>query len=157
MWKKSFSRRMFLKSTAATVVAASSGDAFSFGNWLKKVEAAEVRTVPSICGACSSMCGMWVHVKNGRIWKVTGQKDHPASKGKLCARGQASVFWAYNKDRITHPMRRTKDNWFEPITWDEAYTEISTKLKKVLDTHGPLPVFYSQNAKPTSKFYMKRF
>lgn len=157
MWKKTFSRRMFLKATAATGVAVSSLDTFSFSDWLKKAEAAEVKSVPSLCGGCSAWCGMWIHVKNGRIWKVSGQKDHPSSKGRLCARGHASVFWAYNKDRITHPMRRTKDNWFEPITWEEAYSEIGAKLKKVLETHGPQTVFYSQNAKPTSRFYMNRF
>lgn len=157
MFEKGFSRRTFLKTTAATVVATAGADVFSFGNWLKKAEAAEIQVIPSLCGGCSAWCGMWIHVKNGRVWKVTGQKDHPASKGKLCARGNASVFWAYNKDRITHPMRRTKDNWFEPITWEEAYSDIAAKLKQVLAEHGPQKVFYSQNAKPTSSFYMKRF
>ena len=157
MLEKSFSRRMFLKTSAATVAVAGSMETFSFGDWLKKSEAAEVTTVASICGGCSAWCGMWIHVKNGRIWKVSGQKDNPTSKGKLCARGHASAFWAYTKDRITSPMRRTKDNWFEPVTWEQAYAEIGVKLKKVLAEHGPQTVFFSQNAKPTSRFYMQRF
>lgn len=157
MLNQSFTRRTFLKTSTATVAAAGCLEAFSFGDWLKKAEAAEVKIVPSLCGGCSAWCGMWIHVKNGRIWKVSGQKDNPASRGKLCARGHASVFWAYNKDRITHPMRRTKDNWFEPITWEEANAEIAAKLKKVVATHGPQTVFYSQNAKPTSRYYMQRF
>lgn len=157
MLKKSFSRRTFLQTAAVTAAATRSMEDFSFGDWLKKAEAAEVTVVPSLCGGCSAWCGMWIHVKNGRIWKVTGQKDNPASRGRLCARGHASPFWAYNKDRITHPMRRVRDNWFEPVTWEEAYTEIAAKLKKVLADHGPQTVFYSQNPKPTSRFYMQRF
>lgn len=157
MMTTKFTRRTFLKASAATAAIAAGGDALSFGDWQKKAEAAEVSVIPSLCGGCSAWCGMWIHVKNGRVWKVTGQKDHPASRGRLCARGHASPFWAYNKDRITHPMRRTRDNWFEPITWDEAFSEIAAKLKKVLAEHGPQPVFYSQNPKPTSRFYMARF
>lgn len=157
MWKKNFSRRSFLKATAAALTAAGAADGFSFGSWVKKAEAAEVKVVPSLCGSCSAWCGMWIHVKNGRIWKVTGQKDHPASRGRLCARGHAGIFWAYNKDRITHPMKRIADNWYEPVTWEEAYSEIAVKLKKVLADHGPQTVFFSQNPKPTSNFYMARF
>lgn len=96
MFEKSFSRRTFLKATAVAATAGGGMGAFSFGDWLKKAEAAEVKVVPSLCGSCSAWCGMWIHVKNGRVWKVTGQKDHPASRGRLCARGHAGVFWAYN-------------------------------------------------------------
>ena len=157
MWKEKFSRRRFLQSTVAVGTAMVAGDFLSFGSWRKVAEAAEIIKIPSLCGACSAWCGMWIHVKNGRIWKVTGQKDHPTSRGKLCARGHAGVTWAYTQDRITQPMKRVGDNEFIPITWDQAYFEISEKLKTVLIEHGPQKVFYSQNAKPTSRFYMKRF
>ena len=91
VFEKSFSRRSFLKATTATLAVAGSTEAFSFGQWQKKAEAAEVKIVPSLCGSCSAECGMWVHVKNGRVWKATGQKDHPSSRGKLCARGHAAL------------------------------------------------------------------
>ena len=155
MLAKPFSRRTFLKATGAAL-AVTTGDIFAFDSWLAKATAAEVTKVPSLCGACSAWCGMWIHVKNGRIWKATGQTQHPASKGKLCARGHAGIMWAYNKDRITHPMKRVGDS-FEPVSWDEAYGEIAAKLQKVLAEHGPEKVFYSQNAKPTSRYYMQRF
>ncbi|MCX7781268.1 MAG: molybdopterin-dependent oxidoreductase, partial [Negativicutes bacterium] len=157
MWKKSFSRRTFLKATAATVAAASAADALSFGDWLKKAEAAEVKVVPSLCGSCSAECGMWVHVKNGRVWKATGQKDHPSSRGKLCARGHAALSIPYHKDRITHPMKRLGENHYVPITWEEAYAEISAKLKEMLAKYGPEPMAYIENPRPTASFYGKRF
>jgi len=156
MLAKPFSRRTFLKATGVTL-AAGAGDIFAFNDWLAKANAAEVSKIPSICGTCSAWCGMWIYVKNGRIWKATGQKQHPASKGKLCARGHGGIMWAYNKDRITHPMKRMGDNWFEPISWEDAYSEIAAKLQKVLTDYGPQTVFYSQNAKPTSRYYMQRF
>jgi len=154
MLRKQFSRRTFLKAAAVTAV---SSDLFSFGTWSKQAEAAEVTVIPSICGACSAWCGMWIHVKNGRIWKVTGQKDHPSSRGRLCARGHAGAMWPYSKDRITHPMKRMGENWFEPISWEQAYSEIAVKLRAVIEKYGPGTVFYSENPKPTSRFYMPRF
>lgn len=157
MFEKSFSRRTFLKATAAAAAAGGVADAFSFGDWLKKAEAAEVKVVPSLCGSCSAECGMWIHVKNGRVWKATGQKDHPSSRGKLCARGHAALSVPYHKDRITHPMKRLGENHYIPITWDQAYSEISAKLKDLLDKYGPEPMAYIENPRPTASFYGKRF
>ena len=148
----SFSRRKFLKATAATVAVTGSTELFSFGKWQQKAEASEVTIVPSLCGSCSAECGMWVHVKNGRVWKATGQKDHPSSRGKLCARGHAALSVPYHKDRITHPMKRIGENEYVPLSWEEAYTEISAKLKDLLAKHGPEPMAYIENPRPTGSF-----
>lgn len=156
MWANKFPRRTFLKATAATAAAVGAGDVFSIGEWMKQASAAPVTKIPSLCETCSAACGMWVHVKNGRIWKVTGQKDHGQSKGKLCARGHAGIAQAYHKDRITHPMKRIGENNFVPVTWEQAYSEIATKLKKVLKEHGPDKVFFSHNPRPTNAFYWPR-
>jgi thiosulfate reductase/polysulfide reductase chain A len=91
MWVRKIPRRTFLKATAATAAAVGAGDVLSFGDWLRKADAAPVTKIPSLCETCSAACGMWVHVKNGRIWKVTGQKDHSQSRGQLCARGHAGI------------------------------------------------------------------
>lgn len=157
MFETNFSRRTFLKATAAAAAAGGAMDAFSFGDWLKKAEAAEIKVVPSLCGSCSAECGMWIHVKNGRVWKATGQKDHPSSRGKLCARGHAALSVPYHKDRITHPMKRLGENHYMPITWEQAYSEISAKLKNLLAKHGPEPMAYIENPRPTASFYAKRF
>ena len=156
VFEKSFTRRNFLKATTATLVVAGSTEAFSFAQWQKKAEAAEVKIVPSLCGSCSAECGMWVHVKNGRVWKATGQKDHPSSRGKLCARGHAALSVPYHKDRITHPMKRLGDNNYVPVSWEEAYGEISAKLKDLLAKYGPQPMAYIENPRPTGSFYGRR-
>lgn len=156
MWARKFPRRTFLKATAAAATAAGAGDVLSFGDWLQKVSAAPVTKIPSLCETCSAACGLWVHVKNGRIWKVTGQKDHSQSRGQLCARGHAGIALAYHKDRITYPMKRLGDNDFVPVTWEQAYGEIAAKLKAVLEEHGPDKVFFSHNPRPTNSFYWPR-
>lgn len=155
--KATFSRRTFLKAAAGATAAVGVSNIISFGDWLPKAEAAEIVKKPTICGSCSQSCGMLVYVKNGRVWKARGLKDEPSSKGRLCARGHAVIKIAYHKDRITHPMKRLGENNYVPITWDEAYGEISAKLKDLLAKYGPEPMVYTENPKPTSSFYWKRF
>ena len=155
--KANFSRRTFLKAAAGATAAAGVSNIISFGDWLPVAEAAEVVKKASICGSCSQLCGMWIYVKNGRIWKAEGNKDEPSSRGRLCARGHAVIKIAYHKDRVTHPMKRLGENNYVPISWDQAYGEISTKLKGLLAAHGPENMVYTESPKPTSSFYWKRF
>ena len=46
-------------------------------------------TVNALCNGCGNKCGMTVYVKDGRLWKFEGRKDHPYVKGAPCGRGQA--------------------------------------------------------------------
>ena len=40
----------------------------------QSVQDAEVTRVPSLCNGYFSYCGVWVYVKNGRLWKVKATK-----------------------------------------------------------------------------------
>src|SRR5438105_6473418 len=76
----------------------------------------------SVCQECEAGCGVIVRVREGRAKKVEGNPRHPVNRGKLCARGQASLQGLYNPDRITGPLRRngTRGNGrFDPVTWQE--------------------------------------
>jgi anaerobic selenocysteine-containing dehydrogenase len=88
----------------------------------------------SLCTQCSAGCGVLVKVMDGRAKKVEGNPLHPVSGGKLCVRGQSGVQTLYNPDRITGPLKRKGargSNSFEPISWDEAISEVSGKLKEL--------------------------
>ena len=84
----------------------------------------------STCGECSSGCGVHVRVREGRALKVEGNPDSPINRGKLCARGQASLQGLYNPDRVRAPMARTSDGW-EEITWDDAIARVVSQLASV--------------------------
>jgi len=74
---------------------------------------------------------------DGRAKKVEGNPLHPVSKGKLCARGQASLQALYNPDRIKAPMKRTGPRGsissFKEISWDEAIKNLADNLKALSD------------------------
>lgn len=156
MFKKGISRRSFIKTGIAAGTILTVGSWLSFEDWLQASEQAEIKVTPSLCNACSSRCGVFVHVKNGRLWKVSGNPDHPRSRGRICARAHGYTESIYSPDRITQPLKR-KDDEFVPITWEEAYKEIASKLKKIISDHGTESVFYMENPKESGKFYGWRF
>ena len=84
------------------------------------------------CAQCNNAEGIIVRIIEGRAIKIEGNPDHPVSKGKTSVRSQAGLQVLYNPDRLTGPMKKTgaRDSGeFEPITWDEALSEVQERLK----------------------------
>jgi len=97
------------------------------------------RIVRTVCGACHSECGVLVHVKNGRAFKIEGDPNHPVSKGFCCVKGRAQHQMVHHPNRLTHPMRRIGERGagkWENISWDEALDGIAEKLTQLKDRHG---------------------
>ncbi|HJF62669.1 MAG TPA: molybdopterin-dependent oxidoreductase [Gordonibacter urolithinfaciens] len=85
-------------------------------------------------------CGLQVHVKDGKVVKVEGDPEHPITKGSLCTRCLALPEYIYHPDRITHPLKRAredrgKDKW-EQCTWDEATDLIADNAKRITEQYG---------------------
>ena len=53
---------------------------------------------------CQNFCGIDTHVKNGKLTKVFGMKEHPTHT--ICVKAQALAEILYSPERITNPMRR---------------------------------------------------
>ena len=101
----------------------------------------------SACRMCHGGCGVFVHVQEGKVVKIEGNPDSPASRGRICPKGMASIDHLYHPDRITHPMKRIgergKGKW-ERITWDEAYGILTTKIKALRNRYGPETIAIGQ-------------
>src|ERR1017187_124238 len=99
---------------------------------------------PGVCRMCSAGCGIQVRVmegeaevvrnaqfgmvKMGLAKKLSGNPEHPVSRGKLCVRGEAGLQVTYNPDRIQHPLKRAGQRGsgqFTQVSWDEALRVIS--------------------------------
>src|SRR5262245_29385763 len=82
----------------------------------------------STCQECSAGCGLHVRTREGRPVKLEGNPEHPINRGRLCARGQASIGRSYHPDRFRGPMRRGPDGELRQVSWEEAQALLVEKL-----------------------------
>ncbi len=100
----------------------------------------ERKAIPSACWQCVSRCPIIAYVEDGRLVKIEGQPASIRTAGKICAKSQAGVNQVYDPDRILFPLRRVGprgDGKWKRVSWDEALTEISGRLKKLRDDGAP--------------------
>ncbi|HEV2961933.1 MAG TPA: molybdopterin-dependent oxidoreductase [Candidatus Angelobacter sp.] len=102
---------------------------------------------------CPDACGVLITVEDGRATRIQGDPTHPTTRGFLCAKVTKYLDRVYSPDRVLYPMRRTKPKGpskgdaagFTRISWEEAFDEITTRLKGIADEFGPesiLPYSY---------------
>ncbi len=75
------------------------------------------------CYMCACRCGIDVHLKDGKVRYIEGNRDHPVNKGILCGKGSAGIMQHYSPARLSAPMKRVGprgSGQFEEISWDEA-------------------------------------
>ncbi len=102
----------------------------------------QVRTV---CPYCGVGCGMVLHVAEGRVVRVSGDKDHPANFGSLCTKGSTVHQTIHTADRLTHAQVRRVDGWnapgrggsFERVPLDVALGTVADRFRAIIDEHGP--------------------
>src|SRR5436190_12727430 len=81
------------------------------------------RITRTTCYMCACRCGIKVHLKDGRIRYIEGNRDHPVNKGVLCGKGSAGLMNHYSPARLTSPLQRVGPRGsgeFKEISWDEA-------------------------------------
>src|ERR1051325_5503429 len=54
---------------------------------LSEPSADQIKT--TTCYMCACRCGIRVHLKDGRVRYIDGNRDHPVNKGVLCGKGRA--------------------------------------------------------------------
>jgi anaerobic selenocysteine-containing dehydrogenase len=91
---------------------------------------------PTFCRICEPLCGMIATVDDGRLVSLRPDKDHPLSAGFACQKGIAFAEVVNDPDRVTTPLRRTAQGGFEPVTWDEAMTDIANRLTDIHRRHA---------------------
>ena len=77
------------------------------------------------CYMCACRCGINVHMKEGKVAYIEGNKDHPVNKGVLCAKGSAGIMQVNAPSRLKSPLKRVGSRGsgeFEEISWEEALT-----------------------------------
>ncbi len=89
---------------------------------------------------CPDCCSLLSQVEAGRLIKVSGNPEHPVTRGFICRKFAASPTRVYARDRVRHPMKRIGhkgEGRFQQISWDEAMEIISRRWKGILQQAGP--------------------
>jgi len=112
--------------------------------------------IPTVCHMCGGSCGILARVIDGKVVKIEPNnyspinfsnnsedffKNHLKEGAVICPKGNAGIATLYDPDRVKTPLKRTNTNKgigvdpkFVPITWDEAYNEIVSGLKRLRDS-----------------------
>ncbi len=87
------------------------------------------------CNLCEAMCGLEIELQGEEILAIRGDKADPFSRGHICPKATALADIYHDPDRLRQPVRRTAAGW-EPISWDEAFDEVVSNIKRIQAEHG---------------------
>jgi anaerobic selenocysteine-containing dehydrogenase len=88
---------------------------------------------------CPDTCAWDVTVRDGVAEKLVGVKEHPFTRGGLCAKVSHYLERTYSDDRLLHPLVRTGPKGsgeFARVSWDEALHRIAARLQSIVAEHG---------------------
>ena len=93
------------------------------------------------CYMCACRCGVDVHLRDGRVRYLQGNRSHPVNRGVLCAKGSAGMLHLLSPARLRAPLRRKAgsprgEGGLEEIGWDEALA-LATKWLGDIRQHDP--------------------
>jgi len=87
------------------------------------------------CPLCEAMCGLKVHVRDGRVTRIRANEDDVWSRGYLCHKGTTLGELHHDPDRLRAPVVKRRGTFVE-VGWDEALAVAEEKLRRVIDAHG---------------------
>ena len=153
------SRRKFLALFAASAAFAAAGcsdyrDKGAIVPYNKKPE--EITPgVPnryaSTCTLCPNACGILIKTREGRPIKVDGNPDHPISKGKICAKGQAGILNLYDPERIREPKFNTGGGNMTATSREAVDEKIVSELKNLSSNGKEIAIITHSVISPTQK------
>jgi NADH dehydrogenase/NADH:ubiquinone oxidoreductase subunit G len=95
----------------------------------------EYERVNSACLLCGNGCDIIVSTKDGEVVKINAGAPDGSYERYICALGRFGFDSLKSETRVTSPMKRV-DNELKEITWNEAISIVSGKLKEAGESVG---------------------
>ena len=106
----------------------------------------ELERVETVCPFCGCCCRITLHIKGGRIVRVSG-----GYRGfRLCVKGRFGTAFVHRDDRLAVPLIR-EGNGFREASWDEALELVAEKLRAIKGKYGPDAIAGLSSAKCTNE------
>ena len=117
----------------------------------------ELKQVRSTCPYCGVGCQIDLHVKEGRIVKVTGADAIP-NRGRLCVKGRFGWHFVHHPERLKTPLIR-ENGQLRKATWEEALDLVARRLREIKEEHGPEKIGGWCSARVTNEenYLMQKF
>ncbi len=111
----------------------------------------DMKKVRTTCGYCGVGCQMDLNVHDGKVVKVTGNREYGSpNQGSLCVKGRFGMEFIGHPSRLEKPLIK-KNGEFQEATWDEAYDFIAKKFEAVKKKNGPDSVAGLSSARCTNE------
>ncbi len=82
------------------------------------------------------MCGLEIEADDGEVLSIRGDARDPLSQGHICPKGVALRDLHTDPDRLRYPLRRERRGRFARVSWEDAFSEIATRLHEIQAAHG---------------------
>jgi predicted molibdopterin-dependent oxidoreductase YjgC len=110
----------------------------------------ETKKVRTTCSYCGVGCQMHLHVKQGKVVKVTGVEETAPNYGSLCVKGRFGYDFIGSEERLTTPLIKENGN-FRKASWDEALSFTAEKLGSIKRKNGPDAIGVLTSARVTNE------
>jgi predicted molibdopterin-dependent oxidoreductase YjgC len=95
----------------------------------------ETQKVRTTCSYCGVGCQIYLHVKDGKVLKVTGVEEFGPNYGSLCVKGRFGFDFVNSPERLTTPLIRENGQHRE-ASWDEALDLVAAKFNSIKAEYG---------------------
>lgn len=114
--------------------------------WPRRVEKRYL-LVPTTCFNCEAACGLVAFVERDtlKVRRFEGNPLHPASRGRNCAKGPATINQVQDPERILYPLRRKGPRGggqWQKVSWDEVLDELAARLRQAFQEDRHDEVMY---------------
>jgi sulfite dehydrogenase (quinone) subunit SoeA len=86
------------------------------------------------CYMCACRCGIKVHLKDGAIRYIEGNRDHPVNRGVICGKGASGIMQQRSPAKLRKPLKRVGERGsgeFREIEWEEAIATVVEWLSAI--------------------------
>jgi len=115
---------------------------------------ADTQRINCYCALCIARCGAIAVVEGDRFARLEPDPSHPTGQA-LCAKGRGAPELVYHRQRLTHPLRRTRpkgdpDPGWQQIGWDEALDLTAAAMRRSAAQYGPQAVAITVSSPSTT-------
>ncbi|MBH3414700.1 bifunctional nitrate reductase/sulfite reductase flavoprotein subunit alpha [Pseudomonas putida] len=95
------------------------------------------REVRSVCPYCGVGCGIVMRIEDGKVSKISGDKQHPSNFGRLCTKGLTAHLPLTAAGRMEDAyVRQQRSQQPARSSMDQAIAQAGERLRDIIDQHG---------------------